>query len=313
MKINPIPHQQVFVIGAGMVGSTAAYTLLTREVAREIVLIDVHHELAHGHVVDMNHASAFTSGIQIRTGDYSEIRENDIIVITSGASQKSGEDRHAAAENNVKIIKEVLKKVMANGVGVYILMVTNPVDVLTYVACKESGLPSSRVFGTGTALDTARLRYMLSERMQVNPANIVAFILGEHGDSSFPAISAATVEGIPIQNYTTFKQAYIANITKEVREAGYKIVEEKKATYYGIGSTVADIVEAIINDKQKVYALSCVLNGEYGLHNLATGVPALLSNAGVKVLENYPLNDEERKALKKSSDILQANIQKLGY
>lgn len=127
MKITPIPHQQVFVIGAGMVGSTAAYTLLTREVAREIVLIDVHHELAHGHVVDMNHASAFTSGIQIRTGDYSEIRENDIIVITSGASQKSGEDRHAATENNVKIIKEVLKKVMANGVGVYILMVTNPV------------------------------------------------------------------------------------------------------------------------------------------------------------------------------------------
>jgi L-lactate dehydrogenase len=296
-----------------MVGSTIAYTLLTREVAREIVLLDIHHELAHGHVMDMNHASAFTSGIQIRTGDYSEIRENDIIVITSGASQKSGEDRHAAAENNVKIIKDVLKKVMANGVPVYILMVTNPVDVLTYIACKESGLPRSRVFGSGTALDTARLRYMLSERMQVNPANVVAFILGEHGDTSFPAISAATVEGIPIQNYTGFKKQYISNITKEVREAGYKIVEEKKATYYGIGSTVADLVEAVINDKQKVYSLSCVLDGEYGLHNLATGVPALLSNMGVKVLENYPLNEDEINALKKSSKMLSDNIKKLGY
>jgi L-lactate dehydrogenase len=313
MKTTPIPHQQVFVIGAGMVGSTAAYTLLTREVAREIVLLDIHHELAHGHVVDMNHASAFTSGIQVRTGDYSEIRENDIIVITSGTSQKSGEDRHAATESNIKIIKEVLTKVMANGVAVYIVMVTNPVDVLTYVACKETGLPRSRVFGTGTALDTARLRYMLSERMQVNPANMVAFILGEHGDTSFPALSAATVEGIPIQKYTGFKKEYIANITKEVREAGYKIVEEKKATYYGIGSTVADVVEAVINDKQKVYSLSCVLDGEYGLHNLATGVPALLSNAGVKVLEHYPLNEEEMQALKKSSQMLQESIKKLGY
>jgi L-lactate dehydrogenase len=202
---------------------------------------------------------------------------------------------------------------MANGVPVYILMVTNPVDVLTYVACKESGLPRSRVFGSGTALDTARLRHMLSERMQVNPANIVAFILGEHGDTSFPAISAATVEGIPIKNYTSFKNEYISNITKEVREAGYKIVEEKKATYYGIGSTVADLVEAIINNKQKIYSLSCVLEGEYGLKGLAIGVPTLLSNTGAKVLENYPLNHEEINSLKKSSDMLKESIKKLGY
>jgi L-lactate dehydrogenase len=313
MKTKPISHPQVFVIGAGMVGSTAAYAIMMREIAREIVLIDLHKELATGQVTDMNHAAAFTSGVHLRVGDYSEIRENDIIVITSGTSQKEGEDRHKAVETNTNIIKDVVAKVMANKVPVYIIMVTNPVDVLTYVAYKESGLPKERVFGTGTALDTARMRIMLSERMQVNPVNIVAFILGEHGDSSFPALNAATIEGIPIEKYLSFKKEYVATIATEVREVAYKIVADKKATYYGIGSTVADLAAAIIGNKQKVYSVSSVLEGEYGLEGLALGVPSLLSNSGVKVLENYPLSKKEIDSLNKSAEVVKESIKKVGY
>jgi L-lactate dehydrogenase len=313
MKTTAISHPQVFVIGAGMVGSTAAYALLTREIAREIVLIDIHQELAEGQVMDMNHASAFTSGVNVRVGDYTQIKENDIIVITSGASQKPGEDRHKSAETNAGIIKDVIKKVMKNKVPVYLMMVTNPVDVLTYVAFKESGLPAERVMGTGTALDTARLQFMLSQRLGVNAGNTLAFILGEHGDTSFPALSAATIEGIPIKKYTSFKEEYISNIMKEVRESAYKIVEDKKATYYGIGSTVADLVAAIIENKQKIYAMSCLLNGEYGLNEVSIGVPAMLSGTGVKVLENYPLNSQEMKLLNKSAQFIKASIKKLGY
>lgn len=313
MKTTPIAYPQVFVIGAGMVGATAAYALLVREIAREIVLIDIHQELAEGQVMDMNHASTFSSGVSIRVGNYNEIKENDIIVITSGASQQPGEDRHKSAETNVKIIKEVVASIMKNGVPVFIIMVTNPVDVLTYIAYKESGLPASRVFGTGTSLDTARLKFMISERLQVNAVNTVAFILGEHGDTSFPALSAATIEGIPIKKYTTFKEEYITDIMQEVRESAYKIVADKKATYYGIGSTVSELVAAVIENKHKIYAISCLLKGEYGHTDVAIGVPAIVSATGVKVLENYPLNSHETKMLQKSADFLKASIKKLGY
>ncbi|QHT69786.1 L-lactate dehydrogenase [Rhodocytophaga rosea] len=313
MKIIPISPPRVFVIGAGMVGATAAYTLLIREIAWEIVLIDVHQELAEGQVMDMNHASAFGSGVRVRTGNYSEIRENDIIVITSGASQQAGEDRHKAAETNANIIKEVVAKIMKKGVPVFILMVTNPVDVLTYVAYKESGLPAERIFGTGTSLDTARLRFMLSQRLKVNASNTVAFILGEHGDTSFPALSAATIEGIPLKKYTTYKEEFTKGIMQEVRESAYKIVADKKATYYGIGSTVADLVAAIIENKHKLYAVSGLLNGEYGHTGVAIGIPALLSGSGVKVQENYPLNSQETRLLHKSVEFLKESIKKLGY
>lgn len=313
MKTNPISYPQVFVIGAGMVGATAAYALLVREIVREIVLIDIHQEIAEGQVMDMNHASAFGSGVNIRVGDYSEIKENDIIVITSGASQQAGEDRHKSAETNVKIIKEVVGRVMKNGVPVFIIMVTNPVDVLTYVAYKESGLPIERVFGTGTSLDTARLKFMLSERLQVNAANTVAFILGEHGDTSFPALSAATIEGIPLKKYTTFKEEFVSDIMREVRESAYKIVADKKATYYGIGSTVSEIVASIVENRYRIFAISSVLNGEYGHSNVAIGVPAMLNSSGVKVLENYPLNSQETKLLQKSVDFIKESIKKLGY
>jgi L-lactate dehydrogenase len=306
--------KKVFIIGAGgMVGASAAYAIAIREIAREIILIDIAEDLVEGQAMDINHATAYTNGVHVRTGDYSEIEENDLVVITSGAAQKPGQTRLELVEINTKIIKDVISKVMQSGKQVYILVVANPVDVLTYVALKESGLSKERVFGTGTTLDTARLRVILSQKLNVSQRHVHGYILGEHGDSSFPALSALNIAGIDIHNFPGFSADIIANIEKEIRESAYKIIEAKKSTYYGIGNVVASIVESHKKDNKNILPVCSLLEGEYGLFDTVLGVPTMVTSRGVKIIDHYPLTDEEQEKLRRSAEIIKEVIRSLGY
>lgn len=295
----------VFIIGAGgRVGSTAAHCLAIKEVVHDIVLIDVDQKMADGHAMDINHAAAYTNGVHVRSGDYSQIRADDIVIISAGVSQKPGQTRLDLLSTNVKIVRQVVKNIMAAGQPVYILMVSNPVDILTAVALKESGLPKERVFGSGTTLDTARLRVALAHQLHVSQQEIEAYVLGEHGHSSFPALSHASIGGIPLAQFPGFKPQMVQSIGQDVRDSAYKIIEAKKHTYHGIGHVVAKIVEAMLRDRATVMPVCSLAEGQYGLNDVVIGLPSLVSRQGVRILDNYPLDDNETKLLHASAQIL---------
>lgn len=305
-------NPKVFVVGAGgMVGATAAQALAIKEVVHDIILIDVAADLVHGQAMDISHATAFTDGVHVRTGDYNEIAKDDIIVITCGIAQKPGQSRLGLLEINAKIIRDVVDKIMARGKPVYILMVANPVDILTHVALEASGLPKERVFGTGTTLDTARLRVALAESLHVSQKEVQGYILGEHGDSSFPALSATAVGGVPLSEFHGFKPKMIENIDHEIRSSAYKIIETKKSTYYGIGLVVAEIVSAMTKNRASIFPVCSLADGEYGLNNVVLGLPSLVSSRGVKILDNYPLSDTEKSQLKNSATIIKKETEKI--
>lgn len=296
----------VFVVGAGgMVGATAAQALTIKEIVSDIVLIDVAEELVKGQASDINHATAFTNGVHVRVGDYNEIQENDIVVITCGLAQKPGQSRLDLLEVNAGIIRDVVKKVMSQGKSVYIVMVTNPVDVLTHVALQTSGLPKERVFGTGTTLDTARLRVALARDLHVTQPTVQAYILGEHGDSSFPAISHASIGGVPLRDFPGFKSEMIDTIDQDIRDSAYQIIEAKKSTYYGIGHVVAKIVEALTHSRGSILPICSLTSGEYGLSDVVIGLPSIVSSKGVHILDSYPLDDKEMSQLRDSAAIIE--------
>lgn len=291
-----------------MVGATAAHAIAIKEIVNNIALIDVAEDLVYGQAMDINHATAYTHGVHVRVGQYSEIKEDDIVVITCGVAQKPGQPRLELLEINAKIIKDVVVKVMAQGKPVYILMVANPVDVLTYVALKTSGLPKERVFGTGTSLDTARLTVALANALHVTQPAVQAYILGEHGDSSFPALSHASIGGIPLADFPNYDPSLVENMEADIRAAAYKIIEAKKSTYYGIGHVVAMIVEAMVHDRASIYPVCSLTTGEYGLKDVVVGLPSLVSNKGVRILDDYPLDKSEKVQLHKSARVVKQAI-----
>lgn len=302
------PSGRVVVVGTGMVGSSAAYAMVLQEVAKEVLLIDIAEDLAKANVLDMHDAANFTNGVEVKYATYSDLMDGDIIVVTAGAAQKDGQTRLDLLNINVKIIRDIVSKIKEVNKSVFILMVTNPVDVLTYIAATESGLPQGMVFGSGTFLDTARLRGLIHEDLNVNPINVHAYILGEHGDSSFPALSSATVGGVPLADIVNIDQAYRDDVAKRVREMAYKIIEGKKATYYGIGAAVSRICRAIIRDENRVMPLSVVLSGEYGLSGIAIGVPAKLGSNGVEIYKEVRLDEQEKALLQTSAEIVKNSI-----
>jgi L-lactate dehydrogenase len=296
----------VFIIGGGgSVGATAAHTMAVKEIASDIVLVDVAEDLVHGQAEDLNHATAYSNGVRVRVGDYSDIKQDDIIVITCGVAQKPGQPRPALLAANVRIIRDVVTKVMAQHKQVFLLMVTNPVDVLTYVALKASGLPKERVFGTGTTLDTARLRVSLANALHVSQRQIQAYVLGEHGDSSFPVLSGITVGGIPLVDFPGFERSMTATIDNDIRAAAYRIIAAKQATYYGIGYAIAQIVDALMCNTASIFPVCSFADGEYGLHDVVIGLPSLVSSRGVSILDGYPLSAEEEGQLLKSAAVIQ--------
>lgn len=306
------PSNRVVIVGAGNVGSSIAYSILNQELAKEIIMIDIATELVNAQVLDMQDAADFTHGIKVSVGDYSDIQQGDVIIITCGAAQKEGQTRLDLLNINVKIIKDVIQKIKSTGKQVYIVMVTNPVDILTHVAVKEAGLPKGMVFGSGTFLDSARLRVAIGDQLNVSPSSVHAYILGEHGDTSFPVLSSSTVGGMPLRNFISINDEYYNQIAEIVRDKAYDIIKGKQATYYGIGSAVARIVKSILNDENRIVPLSIELEGEYGYSNISIGVPAVLGANGAKSIGEIELDSNESLMFHNSVEIIKKNIAEAG-
>lgn len=301
-------RQKAVIIGVGMVGSTAAYTLATKQVVEEIVLIDRTYNKAWGQAADINDAMGIESGVRVRAGTYDDIETDDIVIITAGASQEPGQTRMELADKNAEIMRKIVKDVMKNSIEPFIIVVANPVDVMTYVALKESGLPRYRVLGTGTTLDTSRLKSFLADNLGVNSREVDVYILGEHGDSSFSTIETAQIGEIPLADYPGFEPSLIEGIEQKVRDRAYRIIDAKKSTYYGIGNVISKIVGALRKSSGSVFPVCSLAQGEYDLDHVVVGLPSVVNSEGVKILAGYPLTDRQRQALKESADVVHEAI-----
>ena len=304
--------QKLLIVGGGgMVGATAAYACALRSVIEEIVLIDRNEDLAWGQAADINDAMGIDRNVVVHTGNYSDINDDDIVVITAGAPQLPGQTRLELIDVNAKIMCDIVKNIMANGAKPYLVIVSNPVDVLTYVALKESSLPKNRVFGTGTTLDTSRMKSYLADAFNVDSKAVDAYILGEHGDSSFSTIETAQIGEVPIREYPGFTEEMIDGIEQKVRDRAYRVIETKKSTYFAIGFVVSKIVSALRKSTHTVYPVCSLAEGEYGLNNVVLGLPSTISSDGVKILAGYPLTEREKESLDKSAGIIAEMISHL--
>lgn len=304
--------QKLLIVGGGgMVGATAAYACALRSVIEEIVLIDRSEDLAWGQAADINDAMGIDRNVVVHTGNYSDINDDDIVVITAGAPQLPGQTRLELIDVNAKIMRDIVKNIMANGAKPYLVIVSNPVDVLAYVALKESGLPKNRVFGTGTTLDTSRMKSYLADAFNVDSKAVDAYILGEHGDSSFSTIETAQIGEVPIREYPGFTEEMIDGIEQKVRDRAYRVIETKKSTYFAIGFVVSKIVSALRKSTHTVYPVCSLAEGEYGLNNVVLGLPSTISSDGVKILAGYPLTEREKELLNKSAGIIAEMISHL--
>ena len=301
----------VIVGGGGMVGATAAYACALRSVVEEIVLIDRNADLVWGQAADINDAMGLDRNVEVRAGDYNDIATDDIVVITAGSPQMPGQTRLELVGVNANIMRDIVKNIMAGGVKPYLVVVSNPVDVLTYVALKESGLPKARVFGTGTTLDTSRLKSYLADALNVDSKAVDAYILGEHGDSSFSTIETAQVGEVPIREYPGFTDELVDNIEQKIRDRAYRVIDTKKSTYFAIGFVISKIVSALRHSAHTVYPVCSLAEGEYGLDNVVLGLPSAISSDGVKILAGYPLTEREQAALRHSAEVVSEIIHSL--
>ena len=304
--------QKLVIVGAGgMVGAAAAYACALRSVVEEIVLIDRSPEMAWGQAADINDAMGLDRSVSVRSGDYDDIATDDIVVITAGAPQQPGQTRLELLEVNVGIMRDIVQNIRKNDAEPFIVVVSNPVDVLTYVALKESGLPKHRVMGTGTTLDTARLKSHLADRLDVNSRDIDAYILGEHGDSSFSTIETAQIGEIPLAEYPGYTPELVENVEQKIRDRAYKVIETKKSTYFAIGFVVSKVVSALRQSNSTIYPVCSLVEGEYGLDDVVLGLPSTVSSDGVKILAGYPLTDREREALQHSANVVSEAIRSI--
>ena len=301
--------QKAAVIGCGFVGSTIAYTLMQKGTFSELVLIDAVQAKEEGEAMDISHGLPFAHSMVITAGSYEDIADASVVIITAGANQKPGETRLDLVQKNSRIMRSIIseiKRVKCEGI---LLVVSNPVDILTQVAFQESGFPKERVIGSGTVLDTARLKYLLSQKLDVDSRNVHAFIAGEHGDSELAVWSCANVYGIGIRDFARLRgfddfSAEMDEIYHAVRDSAYEIIERKGATYYGIGMAASRIAEAIVRDSHTVVPVSVSLNGEYGLSGLCLSIPTIIGNKGAEQVLEINLSEEEEEKLKRSADEL---------
>ena len=296
---------KIAIIGAGFVGSTAAYACLIDGAVSEIALIDVNREKAEGEAMDLRHGLQFRPNVKIRFGDSFDLCEDaGIVVITAGAHQKPNETRIDLVNRNSAIFKEIIPKITKNNKDCIILVVSNPLDILTYLTIKYSRFPRGRVFGSGTILDTARFRYLLGEYFEVSPNSVHAYILGEHGDSSFPVWSSANIAGVRLKYFKKYNKKNLDKIYNETRNAAYEIIARKGATYYAIGLGIAKIVRAVISGQNEVLALSSYISNYNGVKDICLSMPTIVNQDGVKEQILMPLNSLEKKQFKKSASII---------
>lgn len=302
----------IAVIGCGHVGATSAYALLTRGVAREIVLIDANEQQAAGEAMDLQHAVPLARPTKLWAGDFTDAARAAIAVITAGVGSRPGESRLDLLGRNVVVVRDCVKSLIEAGFDGILLMTTNPVDVLAQVAQEESGLPVEHVLGSGTALDTARLRAMLGEEFGLEAGSVHAYIIGEHGDSEIATYSSARVAGVPLKDFCPADECPdFVDILQRVRRAAPDIVERKGYTSFAIASCVARICEAILRDEQTVLPVSTMLHGQYGIDGVYLSLPCVVGRQGVARVIELPLSSEEQTGLRASADILRRTLTSL--
>lgn len=304
-------NRKVAIIGCGFVGSASAFALMESGLFSEMVLIDVDADRAEGEALDISHGTAFANPIDIYAGTYDDIADAGIVIITAGVGQKPGETRIDLVNKNVAIFKGILGEIRARDFSGILLVVSNPVDILTYVSVKLSGLPECRVIGSGTVLDTGRLKHIIGEHLGVDPRNVHARILGEHGDSELIAWSSAHVAGIPLEDFYNMRiedgsyDKFRRETTELVRNSAYEIIKKKHATYYGIAMAVRRICSAIVRDEKSVLSVSNYMQGEYGISDIALSTPCVVGADGIEVRMPPSLNYREQEQLKESAQMLQ--------
>lgn len=305
----PKSSSKIAIIGAGFVGSTAAYACLIDGAASEIALIDVNKEKAEGEAMDLQHGLQFRPNSRVAFGsDYKLCRDAGIVVICAGAHQKPGETRLDLVNKNATIFKQMIPKITKHNKDCTLLVVSNPLDVLTYLTLKYSKFPKNRVFGSGTILDTARFRYLLGQYFDVSPDSVHAYILGEHGDSSFPVWSTANIAGVNLKHFKKYSKKAMNKVYQQTKNAAYEIIAKKGATYYAIGLGVAKIVRAVLSDRNEVLALSSYLNNYHGVSNVCLSVPCVVNRNGIKEHIVLSLNSLEKKQLRKSANVINGII-----
>ena len=300
---------KVVLVGTGFVGMSMAYSMLNRGGINELVLIDIDKDKTIGEEMDLSHGLPFApQKMVIKAGDYDECKDAQVVVITAGIAQKPGQTRLELAETNTKIMKSITKSIMASGFNGVIIVASNPVDLMTYVVSKVSGLPKNQVFGSGTVLDTARLRYIMSSYLKVSSKNIHAYIMGEHGDSSFVPWEHAYVGCKKIKDVmkdNNHPMEDLEKIHKDVINAAYEIINKKKATYYGIGMSLNRLVRAVLDNENSILTVSTYLkDGQYGQDDIYIGVPAIINSNGIRELVDLELNEEEQAKLDNSCRII---------
>ncbi|GGI42743.1 L-lactate dehydrogenase [Mammaliicoccus stepanovicii] len=306
--MNKFKGKKVALVGNGLVGSSYAFSMINQGICDEFVIIDLDKKKVIGDVMDLNHGTLYgASPIKVKAGEYEDCKDADLVVICAGAAQKPGETRLDLVAKNMKIFKSIVTKVMESGFDGIFLIATNPVDVLSYATMKFSGLPKERVIGSGTILDTARFRYLLSEEFNVAPQSVHANIIGEHGDSELPVWSHANISGKPLRSIIENDESRkhrVEEIFVETRDAAYQIIESKGATYYGVAMGLMRITKAILNNQDVVLTVSAYLEGEYGNEGVYIGVPALINRTGIKEIIEMPLNEEEKSLFDRSVLVL---------
>ncbi len=301
------------MIGTGMVGTSYAYALLNQNACDELVLIDVDHRRAEGEAMDLSHGLAFSGGnMKIRAGEYDECKNADIVAICAGVAQRPGESRLDLLQRNTEVFRSIVTPVVSSGFNGIFLVATNPVDIMTQITCELSGFDPQRVIGTGTTLDTARLRYLVGAYFRVDPRNVHAYVMGEHGDSEFVPWSQALISTVPVTQLIShsegrFRFEELEQIGEEVRTAAQRIIAAKRATYYGIGMAMVRITRAVFGDEQSVLTVSTMLRGEYGQRDLFVGVPSIVGGDGVRRILPLSLTDRELEQMAASCDTLRRN------
>lgn len=309
MKTNKIS-----IIGAGSVGSTTAFALMNQHVASEIVIVDINKEKAEGEAMDLDQGQVFVSPVNIVAGDYPDTAGSDIVIITAGLAQKPGETRLDLVNRNIEIYKELVPSIVKYNPDAILLVVSNPVDILTHVTYKLSGFPAHRVIGSGTVLDTARFQSILANKFNVDARNIQANIIGEHGDSEIATWSLTTIAGLTIDQYCRnigieFTEEMAEEITKEVKMAAYEIINRKGYTNYAVALAITRIVQAILRDENSILTVSSLQDGAYGLEDVYISVPTIVGRSGIKHVVEVPYSTNEIEALQDSAGLLKEVIE----
>jgi len=309
-EFSRVPSRKGVIIGAGQVGMACAYSLLIQNTLDEMVIVDINQEKLKGEVMDLTHGLPFVEPTQVYAGTVENAVNADIIIITAGAKQKPGQSRLDLVSRNVEIFRSLIPDLVRYAPQAIILIVTNPVDVMTYVSQKFSGLPPSQVLGSGTVLDTARFRSLLAQKFELDPRSVHAYIIGEHGDSEVPVWSALNISGMPILE-GEMPPGKLAQVFEEVKNAAYEIIQRKGATSYAIGLGVTQIVQAILRNQNRILTVSTLIEDFVGIKDVCLSLPAVTNAQGVSRIVNLPLSDQERDQLQQSAQVLRKTIDQL--